>query len=84
MQGRGALASISTGRRPLTVCRASAARLMPSSETPSAVDGHSSSTSAADILRPWYSHTICRQAMPHCMASCCMRKGKTDIESFEL
>ena len=53
------------------VCNPSvfAASLMPNSDTPSVVAKQSFDRESIEYTLPKYLHTICKQAMPHCMES---------------
>ena len=53
------------------VCNPSvfAASLMPNSDTPSVVAKQSLDRESIEYTLPKYLHTICKQAMPHCMES---------------
>ncbi|CUP22594.1 Uncharacterised protein [Segatella copri] len=47
-----------------------AASLIPNRETPSAVAKQSFDRESKVYSLPKYLHTICKQAIPHCMESC--------------
>lgn len=72
MQGSGASPSISMAALAQVVCnpRVLAASLMPSKETPSVVAKQSFDRESKEYSLPKYLHTICKQAMPHCIESC--------------
>lgn len=71
MQGKGASLSIMGVVLAHVVCkpRVLAASLIPNKDTPSVVAKQSFDRESKEYPLPKYLHTICKQAIPHCMES---------------